>query len=42
VGLSLRTHSGIPGDLPDVLALPSMGALLGGLEFTPSLEGPVL
>jgi len=36
------THSGTPGDLPDVLALPSIGALLGGLEFTPSLVGPVL
>ena len=36
------THSGISGDLPDVLSLPCMGALLGELEFTPSLVGPAL
>jgi hypothetical protein len=42
VCLSLMAHSGIPGDFPDVLALPSMGALFGGLELTPSLMGPVM
>jgi hypothetical protein len=43
VSLSLTAPSGIPGNLPVVIiALPSMGTLLGGPYNSPDLVGPRL